>query len=137
MTSGPHHERVGVRRNDAAVLLTAAAMLVLSACAPTERVVDVHAAKRVVPLASANWRVASHQPASSITGYADQTDLLPGGLVHFFVSTSATSYTVTAYRIGWYEGKGAGRVWQSRPHPGVRQPKAVVAPDTNTVIAPW
>src|SRR3954465_2606718 len=112
-------------------------MLVLSACAPSERVVTVHRAKHVVPVANANWRVRSHQPTSGITGYADQTDVLPGGLVHFFVSTSATSYTVTAYRIGWYDGKGAGRVWQSRPRAGVVQPKAVVSPDTNTVVAPW
>src|SRR4051794_32702806 len=112
-------------------------MLVLAACAPSTRVADVRVAKHVIPVASADWRVPTHQPASGITGFADRTDVLPGGVVHFFVSTSAASYTVTAYRIGWYDGKGAGRTWRSQPHTGVEQPAAVISPETHTVVAPW
>jgi hypothetical protein len=91
---------MGVRRNGAAQLtfaLVACAALVL-ACGPRERVVDVRAAKHIIPVASGSWRIASKQPADGITGYADQTDVAPGGFVHFFVSTHAASYTAAAYR---------------------------------------
>jgi hypothetical protein len=131
---------MGAGRRGAAALLTALAVVgaaVVVACAPNARYVTVHPGKHIVPVANARWRISSSQPKDGITGYADQASLSPGGSLHLFVSTSASSWTVAAYRMGWYDGKGGGKVWESEAHPGVVQPDPEVSDDTNTVVAPW
>ena len=113
---------MGDRRNGAAARTLMAAVAVIglagTACGPRERVTSVRKAKHVKPVADAGWRIAARQPKEGITGFADQTDVPPGGHVHFFVSTKASSYTVSAYRMGWYDGKGAGLAWHSHRHKG-------------------
>ncbi len=133
---------MGERRTGAAVLLVAAAAvdiaLIAVACAPRQvAVVQVRPAHHVVAVASAAWRIPTHQPSTAITGYADQTDVAPGELITFFVSTSAPSYRVSAYRMGWYGGKGAGLVWRSKAHKGALQEEPTVSAETNTVVADW
>ncbi|MFL6238644.1 MAG: N,N-dimethylformamidase beta subunit family domain-containing protein [Actinomycetes bacterium] len=129
---------MGVRRNGAGATTAAIAFaMVAVACGPRARVVVVHPARHAHPVASSAWRISSHQPSDGITGYADHADVSPGGSVHFFVSTSAATYAVTAYRMGWYGGKGAGLVWRSRTHKGVLQQKPQASADTHTVLASW
>ena len=132
---------MGVRRNGAAARTLMAAVAVVglagTACGPRGRVVSSHKAKHVKPVADAGWHIASRQPKDGITGFADQTDVVPGGHVHFFVSTRAGSYTVKAYRMGWYGGKGGGLAWHSRRHKGVKQADPTVSENTHTVAAPW
>ncbi|RJL33600.1 hypothetical protein D5H75_10310 [Bailinhaonella thermotolerans] len=70
-----------------------------------------------------------------IEGYADQASVLPGQSFKLLVSTTAPTFTVRAYRMGWYGGALARRVWQSRPVPGRVQPKAKLIPATRTVSA--
>ena len=45
------------------------------------------------------------QPGS-IEGYADRTSARFGDVVRLFVSTTAPSFHVEAYRMGWYRGVG-------------------------------
>ena len=61
----------------------------------------------------------------------------PGEPVRLFVSTTAPHYTVTAFRIGAYQGSDALSVWTSPPQAGSQQPAAVVQEPTHTVVAPW
>ncbi|MBV8346605.1 MAG: hypothetical protein JOZ49_03435 [Mycolicibacterium sp.] len=84
-----------------------------------------------------NWRITHPGPQHAIEGFADRTSTLPGEPVRLFVSTTAGSFTATAYRIGNYAGSEARQVWTSGPQPGVRQPNYVVQQPTNTVVAPW
>jgi hypothetical protein len=63
--------------------------------------------------------------------------LLPGQAVKLYVSTIDRHWQVTAYRMGWYGGALAHRVWQSGSEPGVRQPKPTRSAATNTVRTPW
>ncbi|PZH13103.1 hypothetical protein C1I97_11995, partial [Streptomyces sp. NTH33] len=53
------------------------------------------------------------------------------------MSTTASSFRVSAYRVGWYGGRGARLIWRSAPvrgraHPASRTPSA-----TRTVRADW
>jgi hypothetical protein len=57
--------------------------------------------------------------------------------VQLFVSTTAPSFTVTAFRIGDYTPTGGARVWSSAPHTGQVQPAAQVQEPRHTVVAPW
>ncbi|HEY3000919.1 MAG TPA: hypothetical protein VGJ44_01100, partial [Kribbellaceae bacterium] len=48
------------------------------------------------------WQIRASHATDAITGYADRTSVLPGQPVRLFVSSPATTYTVTALRMGWY-----------------------------------
>jgi hypothetical protein len=79
------------------------------------------------------WRITAHPVSGYIEGFASATYAADGDDVGLYVSTTATSYMVTAYRMGWYQGKGARRVWSSTDLPGKVQPPCPVAPSTNMV----
>ncbi|MFF5210124.1 N,N-dimethylformamidase beta subunit family domain-containing protein [Streptosporangium sp. NPDC000396] len=84
------------------------------------------------------WRIRRRGPDEAIEGYADQFSAVPGEEVALRVSTTGAVFRVTAYRVGWYGGAQARRVWRSRPIRGVRQDRRgrfVAA--TRTVHADW
>jgi PKD domain len=60
------------------------------------------------------WQAALQEPVAgnaSIQGYADATGVLPGGTIHFAVSTNpAARYRVEISRLGWYGGSGGRRI---------------------------
>jgi len=74
---------------------------------------------------------------SDIEGYADRASAQCGESVTIKVSTTASSYRVDAYRMGWYGGAGARLVWQSGRLAGQVQPSYVVHSAGRTVVAPW
>ncbi len=74
---------------------------------------------------------------SVIAGFADRASVAPGQPVRLFVSTTAASYGVTAYRMGWYGGAQAGRIATWRSLPGRAQPPAAELAATRTPYAPW
>jgi hypothetical protein len=83
------------------------------------------------------WQLTRPGPEHAIEGFADRVSVAPGESVRLFVSTTAQHYTVTAFRIGAYQGSDALSVWTSPPQAGSRQPGAVVQEPTHTVVAPW
>ena len=83
------------------------------------------------------WRITRLGPAHAIEGWVDRVSVLPGQAVRLYVSTIDRHWQVTAYRMGWYGGALAHRVWQSGSEPGVRQPKPTRSAATNTVRTPW
>src|SRR5262249_167982 len=47
-------------------------------------------------------------PPTNVEGYTSETSVLPGGTVHFHVSTEeGEQYRIEVYRLGWYGGAGA------------------------------
>ena len=74
---------------------------------------------------------------AKVEGFLDTTSIDVGGSAVLKVSTRAKTWTVSAYRIGWYAGNGARLIWKSEPQPGVNQPKAVQNAATKTWSAPW
>jgi len=82
------------------------------------------------------WRIKRRAP-EDIEGFADRVSVQVGGTVRLFVHTTAPSFRVFAFRLGWYGGDGGRRIWRSDPVAGRTQPPRVVESDTNTVVAPW
>lgn len=69
---------------------------------------------------SPNWKITKPVPGTrpmtaegSIEGYIDTTSARPGDTVTMFVATSAESWRVEAYRMGWYNGDQGRLIWQS------------------------
>jgi len=84
-------------------------------------------------MSNADWTI--HTPGSehAIEGFADRVSVAPGDPVRLFVSTTAATWTASAFRLG----ADARSVWTSPPQPGHQQPGAIVQTPTNTVVAPW
>lgn len=80
------------------------------------------------------WRITgTASPGAAIEGFADRTAARAGQTVTFYVSTTAPTYRVQAFRIGYYQGTGAHLVWTSRTLAGVDQPPCPVTPGVNMV----
>lgn len=79
------------------------------------------------------WRITGTPPTGSIEGWADQVYAAAGQQVDLYVSTTAPSFHVEAYRVGYYQGTGGRLVWQSGQLPGTAQPPCPVTPGTNMV----
>jgi hypothetical protein len=95
----------------------------------------------------AGWRIGGAEPAGvlqadgpvarPIEGYLNTTSAALGERIAFHVSTPSPSYTIEAYRTGWYGGAGARLVWQSDPLPGWQQRAPRIDNDTNMAEALW
>ncbi len=83
------------------------------------------------------WRITDLGPADAIDGYADQQSVLPGQSFRLYVSTTAKSFQVDAFRFGWYSGHQSRLVWASPLVRGQRQTAVDIAPGTHMVTAPW
>ncbi|MGH8989509.1 MAG: N,N-dimethylformamidase beta subunit family domain-containing protein [Acidimicrobiales bacterium] len=80
-----------------------------------------------------SWEI-THQPATgSIQGWAGATQAVAGQTVGLYVTTTAPSFRVVAYRMGYYQGKGAREIWESKPVAGKVQPPCSTAPGVNMV----
>jgi Domain of unknown function (DUF4082)/Bacterial Ig domain len=60
------------------------------------------------------WDVASGGD-TTIQGFATDISVNKGGIAHFKISTSARSYRIDIYRLGWYGGNGARKVASISP----------------------
>lgn len=94
-------------------------------------------ARSAAAAGTADWQVTHPGRHGAIEGFADHVSVTPGQPVQLFVSTTALTYTATAYRMGDYTGSDAQRVWTSPPQVGAKQAEAVVEQPTRTVVAPW
>ena len=65
---------------------------------------------------TSSWQIPAGKGATvQIQAYASATSVLPGQQLTFYVSTrgEGTSYSMSIYRLGWYNGKG-GRLMLSQ-----------------------
>ncbi|RZS82716.1 hypothetical protein EV189_3111 [Motilibacter rhizosphaerae] len=84
------------------------------------------------------WDAQARAPRErEVEGFADRVSVLPGEPVRLFLSSTAPEVRVTAYRVGWYAGAGAARVWASGTVPARLQPPGVTTGPLRTVVAPW
>ncbi|MFC9283311.1 N,N-dimethylformamidase beta subunit family domain-containing protein [Streptomyces collinus] len=86
---------------------------------------------------TADWRIRSTGPVDAVTGYTDRVSVTPGEECGLHVSTTAASFRVSAFRVGWYGGRRARLVWASPRIPGRAQPPPRVLSGTRTVRADW
>jgi hypothetical protein len=126
-----------------------AAMAVTSACSgspapasvPPTKAPKPRPRRRVVAENSLpgdpHWEIRHLGAANAIMGYAGAASVLTGQPFLLFVSTTARGFRVSAFRMGWYGGAGARRVWQSGSVRGRRQNGPRLAGATNTVQTAW
>jgi hypothetical protein len=84
-----------------------------------------------------DWPIKHLGAPDAMIGYAGQASVLPGEPITLYASTTARSFTVNAYRMGWYKGDRARLVWHSGTVRGLRQRPANVIAPTNTVETNW
>ena len=68
------------------------------------------------------WRY-TNKAVTEIQAYADKLSYNPGDTASFYVSTkvASTTYTVTIYRLGYYQGKGGCLKYTSTTSTGIAQ----------------
>lgn len=86
---------------------------------------------------ASRWRLCNAGAANAIEGYASAVSVLPGSHFSLYVSTTADSFWVQAFRMGWYGGSQAREVWQSGTIRGRAQVSAKLVGPVRMVTAPW
>jgi hypothetical protein len=84
-----------------------------------------------------DWMLSRPAFGREIEGYASLCSASSGQTLEFYVNTAAPSYTIQIFRMGWYGGRGARRVWGPVSEPGLRQPVPVPDPETGLVDCDW
>ncbi|MFB7291544.1 N,N-dimethylformamidase beta subunit family domain-containing protein [Actinacidiphila glaucinigra] len=83
------------------------------------------------------WRLRRQGADRAIEGFADRVSVLPGHSFRLAVSTTAPHFHAEAFRLGWYGGAEARRVWRSGTLPGRRHEMPAAGGPTRTVTAAW
>ncbi|MFF9327114.1 N,N-dimethylformamidase beta subunit family domain-containing protein [Streptomyces sp. NPDC014776] len=84
-----------------------------------------------------DWHLAATGPPEAVAGYTDRVSVAPGEPFGLHVSTTAASFRVAAFRVGWYGGREARLVWVSDRVPGRAGAAPRLLPMTRTVRADW
>jgi hypothetical protein len=102
---------------------------------------------KVTELPTKSWRISRHDAAfgrpwnsrrvPAVEGYASRASVASDQPVSLYVSARSRRWRVTAYRMGWYGGDKAARVWRSGWQKGRRQAGARTSGPTHTPRAPW
>jgi hypothetical protein len=70
-------------------------------------------------------------------GYASICSASSGQTVALYINTAAPFFTIEIFRMGWYGGRGARRIWGPLTARGVRQPIPAPDPETGLVDCNW
>ncbi len=73
----------------------------------------------------------------AVEGWLDHTSVRPGDNVRLFASTTASTLTVSVFRLGWYGGRTCRLITTVGPLPGRVQAPAFRDPRTGTVSTAW
>jgi hypothetical protein len=84
-----------------------------------------------------NWGISNLGQPNDMLGYTGQASVLPGEPITLYASTTAPSFVVRAFRIGYYGGDNARLVWTSSTTTGRQQAQPAVSGGTNTVSCSW
>jgi len=84
-----------------------------------------------------HWEIRQLGRPDAIMGYAGRDSVLPGEPVPLYVSTTARSFRVQAFRMGWYRGDLARLAWRSPVIRGHRQRRPGFDAATRTVTTRW
>ncbi|MFJ9818686.1 N,N-dimethylformamidase beta subunit family domain-containing protein [Streptomyces sp. NPDC101151] len=139
----PSADGQGPSRRRFLALCAGAGLGAAAACTPPPPRARPGRAGRLLPEAeqhapgTADWRIRSTGPPDAVAGYTDQVSIVPGQECGLYVSTTAASFRVSAFRVGWYGGKRARLIWTSPLVPGRAQPPPLLLPATRTVRADW
>lgn len=85
------------------------------------------------------WNIPQADQASDteLAGFVDHDSVLPGTKLALRVTTTYPTFTVAAYRMGWYGGKGGRLVWSGPGLPRIQQPAPIVKPGNEVDASNW
>ena len=86
---------------------------------------------------TSDWTVQRPSKAGEIEGYLSAVSAQQGETLTMYVTSTAPTFTATAYRLGWYGGKLARQIWASEPQRATVQPAATRDPTTAMVETAW
>lgn len=116
--------------------LLIASLLVTAAPAPAaEESFDI-AAENSLP-GTPGWQLRPSQFTRDTEAYLNRASALAGETVNLYARCKAETFVVTAFRLGFYQGTGARRVFKSEPIPCERQVGRDTDEDTGLVRATW
>jgi hypothetical protein len=79
------------------------------------------------------WQITKFAANRQIEGYASQTSINRGESIQIFVNTTASSYKLEVFRLGWYGGLGGRRMFGPITLSGTEQ--VIPQPDPVTGLA--
>ncbi|MBS0394369.1 MAG: DUF4082 domain-containing protein, partial [Proteobacteria bacterium] len=81
------------------------------------------------------WDIPSGDAGDpTIQGFADQISVTPGQTIKFRVNTPASAYTMTVYRLGYYQGNGARQIATITPSAKLPQSQPACLTDSTTLL---
>lgn len=86
---------------------------------------------------TSNWRLTNPAINREIEGYASKSSVNKGDSVLLFVNTQSSEFTITIYRMGWYEGKGGREIVRPITLKGSKQHIPLPKSDTGFVECAW
>ncbi len=86
---------------------------------------------------TADWQLRRPARNREIEGYAGATSVDRGARIELFVHTTAATYTLEVFRMGWYDGLGARRVFGPVTLQGTQQSMPAMDPETGLVDCAW
>ena len=79
------------------------------------------------------WKLYPGDQSTVVQGFASSTDATVGSTVTLYITSTAPTYSVQAYRMGYYGGTGGRLVWTSQPLVGHVQPACPLDRSVNMV----
>jgi hypothetical protein len=83
-----------------------------------------------------HWRITGNG-SGSIAGFASATSVQPGDPLNVYVSTTARTFSLQVFRMGWYGGREGTLVETLADLPGAAQRPAQLVGPRHMVVAPW
>ena len=83
------------------------------------------------------WKINSKNFFSDTAGFASSGSVMPGELVDLYVTCPKGTFTIAAYRMGYYDGAEAKEYWRSDPLACIQQSAQSIDPKTHMSESRW
>lgn len=83
------------------------------------------------------WILTKPALRGEIEGYASAPSVNQGHTIRLYVNTTAPTYRLNVYRMGWYGGLGAREMLAASYYQGRRQPEPYREPDSGLIECRW
>ena len=83
------------------------------------------------------WKIGKKNFSSDTAGFASPNSVLPGENVDLFITCPKKTFTITAYRMGYYAGSEAQEYWKSQSLNCLQQSAQLIDVKTNLSESRW
>lgn len=86
---------------------------------------------------SDGWQLQHPATAREIEGYASDTSVNRGEVIHLFVHTASPTFMIEVFRMGWYQGLGARRIVGPIEVSGTQQAMPIMERKSGLIDCAW